>query len=785
MKALYADVILPLAFGSGLSYCVPESLAESIRPGCRVRVPLGQQKMYTGIVNRLFDVPPTAFSLKEIAGLIDEVPVVNARQLEFWQWLSSYYLCTPGEVMKAALPAGLKAPGAAKARTRSFLCLQPSLRNNPEAIEQILAALSRAKKQQEGLRIFLQLSSESSSAQKLAYGSAGISGSSGGLHYGPDSNPGFARALCNAPGLFKEQLIETGLSAAILKALIQKNILEVHEIETLPGNEPADVVKVTKKLSQEQQQALEAIKQGWESGTNVCLLHGVTSSGKTEIYIHLIQDYLTQGKQVLYLLPEIALTTQLTARLKEVFGNRLGVYHSACTDTERTNLWNKQLGEESYDIILGVRSSVFLPFRNLGLVIVDEEHENSYKQQDPAPRYNARNAAIVLASLYGARTVLGTATPSIESYYNCRTGKYKLIELSSRYMDWQLPEVLAVNTAELKRKKKMKSLLSPPLIEKMQETLQAGQQIMLFRNRRAYAPMLECDACGWVPRCKRCDVSLAFYKQGSVLRCHYCGREYSRPRVCPSCGNTEFELRGYGTEKVEEEVRSLFPSVRIARMDSDSMHNRAAYEKLISDFEHHRVDVLIGTQMLTKGLDFDALQLVGILNADSMLNFPDFRAHEHAFQLMTQVSGRAGRKTGRGSVIIQTADPQHPVIQYVLKNDYKAFFQKECEERSEFAYPPYSRLIEIMFRHRDENLLGQASGFFASLLPQEMEAAVFGPLPALVSRIKGLYLQKILLKIGPDISLKAAKDYLCQARDRFMKDKVYRQVQLYFDVDPV
>ncbi len=751
MNALYADVILPLAFGSGLSYSVPESLARCIRPGCRVRVPLGQQKMYTGIVARLFDVPPAVVSLKEIAGLIDEAPVVNAHQLEFWKWLSSYYLCTPGEVMKAALPAGLKAPGTAKAQTRSFLCLQPSLRDNPPAIEQTLTSLARAKKQQEALRVFLRLTQISS--------------------YGP--------------GMFREKLIEAGLQATIIKALVQKNILEVHEIEVQPGNVPANDVRSAKQLSREQQKAIEAIRQGWESGTNVCLLHGVTSSGKTEIYIHLILDYLEQGKQVLYLLPEIALTTQLTSRLKEVFGNRLGVYHSACSDKERTNLWNKQLGDDSFDIILGVRSSVFLPFKDLGLVIVDEEHENSYKQQDPAPRYNARNAAIVLASLYGARTVLGTATPCIESYYNCRTGKYKLVELSSRYLDWQLPEVLAVNTAELRRKKSMKSLLSPPLIEKMHQTLEAGQQIMLFRNRRAYAPMLECSACGWVPRCKRCDVSLALHKQHAGLRCHYCGREYVQPRVCPSCGNKDFELRGYGTEKVEEEVRRLFPLIRIARMDSDSMRNRAAYENTIADFEQHKIDVLIGTQMLTKGLDFDRLQLVGILNADSMLNFPDFRAHEHAFQLMTQVSGRAGRKSGRGSVIIQTSDPQHPVIQYVLNNDYQAFFQKECEERSEFAYPPFSRLIEVMFRHKDESLLGQASGFFASLLPQDMEAAVFGPVPALVSRVKGLYLQKIILKIKPDISLKAAKDYLCRARDQCIKDKVYRQVQVFFDVDPV
>lgn len=797
MKALYADVILPLAFGSGLSYSVPEALAKKIRPGCRVRVPLGQKKMYTGIVSRLYGQAPAGISLKEIAVLIDEEPIVNAYQLEFWQWLSSYYLCTPGEVLKAALPAGLKVPGASKIRTRSFICLQPLLRNNSQAIEQSLAALSRAKKQQEALRIFLRLSSAENIADIPTQSSAGDFGQSPlkasvepavqarGQSLAQVSDQSHVQSDNYGPGLFKDRLIEAGLSAAVLKALIQKNILEVREVEIKSENLPVEAMGTVKQLSEEQQKALEAIRQGWESGTNVCLLHGVTSSGKTEIYIQLILENLRQGKQVLYLLPEIALSTQLSTRLKAVFGNRLGVYHSACSDAERTHLWNKQLGHESFDVILGVRSSVFLPFKSLGLVIVDEEHENSYKQQDPAPRYNARNAAIVLASLHGARTVLGTATPSIESYYNCRKGKYKLVELSSRYMDWQLPDVMAVNTAELKRKKRMKSLLSPPLIEKMCETLEAGHQIMLFRNRRAYAPMLECSACGWVPRCKRCDVSLAFHKQGSVLRCHYCGREYGRPRVCPSCGNTDFELRGYGTEKVEEEVRALFPAIRIARMDSDTMRNRNAYEKLICDFEQHRIDVLIGTQMLTKGLDFDRLQLVGILNADSMLNYPDFRAHEHAFQLMTQVSGRAGRKTGRGSVVIQTTDPRHSVIQNVLKNDYKAFFQKECEERSEFGYPPFSRLIEVMFRHRDETLLGQASSFFAALMPKDIEASVFGPLPPLVSRVKGLCIQKIILKIGPEISLKASKDYLCRARDRFMKDKVYRQVQLYFDVDPV
>lgn len=783
MNALYADVILPLAFGSGLSYSVPASMAESIRPGCRVRVPLGQKKMYTGIVARLFDQAPANIALKEIAGLIDEHPVANVHQLEFWQWLSSYYLCTPGEVMKAALPAGLKRSDNRKPKTRSFLSLHPSLIENPREIEQTLSALARAKKQQEALGVFLRLSSASFAAMPFLQKSAASMVQPSVPVPFPAKNS--VQYENSAPGLFKDQLMEAGQPASVIKALIKKNILVVREIEVLPESVAADEAKAAKHLNQEQQQTLESIRQGRESGSNVCLLHGVTSSGKTEIYIHLILECLAQAKQVLYLLPEIALTTQLTTRLKAVFGNRLGVYHSGCTDTERTNLWNKQLSDASYDIILGVRSSVFLPFKNLGLVIVDEEHENSYKQQDPAPRYNARNAAVVLAALYGAKTVLGTATPSIESYYNCLKGKYKLVELSGRYLDWQLPEILAVNTAELKRKKIMKSLLSPPLIEKMRESLEAGQQIMLFRNRRAYAPMLECSACGWVPRCKRCDVSLAFHKQGSVLRCHYCGREYARPRVCPSCGNKDFELRGYGTEKVEEEVHTLFPYIRIARMDSDTMRNRAAYEKLISDFEQHRIDVLIGTQMLSKGLDFDRLQLVGILNADSMLNFPDFRAHEHAFQLMTQVSGRAGRKSGRGSVIIQTSDPQHPVIQYVLQNDYKTFFQKECQERSEFGYPPYSRLVEVIFRHRDENLLGQASGFFASLLPPILEPSVFGPLPPLVSRVKGLYLQKIIIKIKPEISLKAAKDYLCQARDQYMKDKVCRQVQLYFDVDPV
>lgn len=750
MKHTYAQVILPLAFGSGLTYMVPENIQRDIQIGSRVKVPLGKKNQYTGIVARLLDTPPADIALKEISELIDARPVVNAVQLQFWQWLATYYLCTPGEVMKAALPAGLKSPKRRTPKTETLLSLHPSLSENPQELDKAMTSLARAKKQLESLRVFLGLRSASVQLS-----------------------------------LLREQMMQAGLASSMITALVQKNILIAEEVELIQTRLPADPIKPAKQLNKEQELALEEIRSSRQEGKKVCLLHGVTSSGKTEIYIHLIQECLAQGRQVLYLLPEIALTTQLTTRLKDIFGNRLGVYHSACSDAERTNLWDQQLGEHSFDIILGVRSSLFLPFKDLGLIIVDEEHENSYKQQDPAPRYHARNAGIVLAGLYDAHTVLGSATPSIESYYNCLRGKFRLVELSNRFLDLQLPQVLAVNTKELRRKKIMKSLLSPLLIEKMQASLQQGQQIMLFRNRRAYAPLFECLNCGWVPRCQRCDLSLAFHKQSSVLRCHYCGREYAPVTVCPSCGKAELELRGYGTERLEEEVALLFPQARIARMDSDTMRNRAAYEQLVEDFEQGKIDVLIGTQMLTKGWDFDRLQLVGILNADSMLNFPDFRAHEHAYQLMTQVSGRAGRKTGRGIVIIQTSNPEYPVIQYVLNNDYSALFQHECRERFTYAYPPYSRLIEVWLKHKDEDLLEQASAFFAARLSEGLKDCVFGPVPPVVARVKGVYAQKIILKIKPELSLKAAKDYLCQVGNLLLKENSYRRIQVYYDVDPL
>ena len=539
-----------------------------------------------------------------------------------------------------------------------------------------------------------------------------------------------------------------------------------------------------KPLSSVQQDAYNQIQFSFLK-KNVTLLHGVTSSGKTEIYIHLIRQALEQKKQVLYLLPEIALTVQIMQRLQHVFGNRLGIYHSKYSDAERVEIWQKQLSRHPYDVILGARSAVLLPFQHLGLVIIDEEHETSYKQQDPAPRYHARSAAIVLAQMFGAKTLLGTATPSLESYHNAKTGKYGLVTLQERYKGIELPEIQIVDIQDLQRRKMMNGPFSPLLLAKTREALERGEQVILFQNRRGYAPMIECKQCGWVPHCQHCDVSLTFHRNFNQLTCHYCGFTYQVPTECPACGCKELRTKGYGTEKIEAEVQDIFPEARIARMDLDTTRSRQAYERIISDFSAGRTNILIGTQMVSKGLDFDKVSVVGILNADSMLNYPDFRAYEHAFMMMAQVSGRAGRKGKRGLVILQTKSPGLPILDQVVRNDYPAFYQSLIAERQQFHYPPYYRLVYVYLKHRQDALVESASIEMSSRLRQWFGVRVLGPDKPAVAKVKSLSIRKLVLKCEFGLNMADVRKYLALAQQQMLQDKRYSTLQIYFDVDPL
>ena len=583
----------------------------------------------------------------------------------------------------------------------------------------------------------------------------------------------------------RDELLNAGHSLPTVNALVKRGLLEVYEREVgrlNHGGEPH--LEKIRPLSDVQQDAFNKIQFSF-LGKNVTLLHGVTSSGKTEIYIHLIRQALERKQQVLYLLPEIALTVQIMQRLQHVFGNRLGIYHSKYSDAERVEIWQKQLSQNPYDVILGARSAVFLPFQNLGLVIVDEEHETSYKQQDPMPRYHARSTAIVLAQMFGAKTLLGTATPSVETYYNAKTGKYGLVELFQRYKGIELPEIQVVDVKDLQHRKMMNGPFSPYLLNKVREALEHGEQAILFQNRRGYAPVIECKQCGWVPHCQHCDVSLTLHRNLNQLTCHYCGYTYQVPTECPACGCQELRTKGYGTEKIEAEVQDIFPEARIARMDLDTTRSRSAYERIISDFASGRTNLLIGTQMISKGLDFDKVSVVGILNADSMLNYPDFRAYEHAFMMMAQVSGRAGRKGKRGLVVLQTKSPDLPIIQQVVRNDYAAHYQSLIAERQQFHYPPYYRLVYVYLKHKQDWVVDTAAAEMASRLRQWFGARLLGPDKPAVAKVKSLSIRKLVLKLELGINMGDVRKYLALAQQQMLQDKRYVSLQIYYDVDPL
>lgn len=816
----YIEVILPLPLGNTFTYSVPDEWSNSVQIGMRVIVPFGKKKMYTAIINMIHSNAPTLYKAKEIICLLDEKPILRYPQLKFWEWIGNYYQAYVGDVYRAAIPSGLKLESETQVRINadyddetvmsekefkildalsdgkikniSELTKETEIRDVMPLVKSLMekGAVEVSEELTEKYKIktetYVRLTEEAATESRLKEMFDELGRARKQLEV-------LMRYLelskilskKNTVEVSKKELLEkTGVSTSVLNGLIDKGILELYkkQIGRLDSSELH--TEEPFPLADFQKQAMADIYRQFAE-KHVVLLHGVTSCGKTEIYIHMIQKALAEKKQVLYLVPEIALTTQLTVRLKLVFGNKLGVYHSKFSDAERVEIWDNLLNNKGYEVIVGVRSSIFLPFRQLGLVIVDEEHETSYKQFDPAPRYHARNAAIVLAQMHGAKTLLGTATPSLESYFNAQTGKYGFVEINTRFKEIELPEILVVDTKEAYRKKQMQGHFTPLLLEKITQALAGREQVILFQNRRGYAPYLECKGCAYVPKCKNCDVSLTVHKYLNKLTCHYCGHTENLPQICPVCNTPNLENKGFGTEKVEQEIRSFFPEARTVRMDFDTTRGKNSLEKIIGDFESGRIDILVGTQMVTKGLDFEKVSLVGILNADNMLNFPDFRSHERAFQMMAQVSGRAGRKYKRGTVVLQTSNPAHPIISQVIRNDYAAMFRTQLAERKQFRYPPYFRLIEITLRHRDVHVLNKASREMAAAMVKIFGKRVMGPNIPMIGRIQNFYIKNILLKLENKISPDQAKKYLQSITDTILATEGFKSVRISLDVDPM
>ena len=823
---LFVDVILPLPVPGLFTYRVPAELNEQVEKWKRVVVQFGKKKIYTAIVANVHDIPPKNYAVKYILSVLDQNPVMNSIQFEFWNWMSSYYMCEPGEVMNVAIPSALKLA------SETAIVLNPIFKMDIDALNEkeflIVEALDIQKKLtlteiehiveqkkiipiikglieknivviEEELKerykpkkeTFIKIAKEYRSEGKLREA------------FNQLEKRAFRQlevlmtiiSLSNFGQQQEKEVKQTELTKnpnftiSIINTLKKKGILEIYSKTTSRLDEsfatalPDDIL-----LSTDQQTACNQIQQFFEEN-NVALLHGITSSGKTEIYIKLIKHILDQGKQVLYLLPEIALTTQIINRLRKYFGNKVGVYHSRYNENERVEIWNNVLQSDvkktNYQVILGPRSALFLPYKNLGLIIVDEEHDYSYKQFNPAPRYNARDAAVYLASLHKADVVLGSATPSIESYYNTKIGKYSLIELNQRYGDIQLPEILVADVKKETRQKTMKSHFSSFLMEHVTEALNNHEQVILFQNRRGFSLRLECETCNWMPECKNCDVTLIYHKQINLLKCHYCGYSRKVPERCDSCGSAHIHMRGFGTEKVEDELEIFFPDARIKRMDLDTTRSKHAYQSIINDFEERRINILVGTQMVTKGLDFDNVSVVGILNADNMIHFPDFRSYERSFQLMAQVSGRAGRKNKQGKVVIQSWNPYHSVIRDVIGHDYKAMYSSQILERRNFKYPPFYRLISIHLKHKDTRLLNEAAKEFAMLLREKLGKRVLGPEYPLVARIKNLYIKNVLIKLERDETLAGYKKDIINIIDTFKRESSYKSVKIIIDVDPV
>jgi primosomal protein N' (replication factor Y) len=757
----FADIILPLAVKGTFTYGIPEEMNDKVFPGSRVLVQFGKKKLYSGIAFRTHNESPSSINIRPVISVLDPFPVVNEIQLKFWLWISEYYMCSIGEVMKAALPSDLCLEGVAevpvmekyKPREETFVKLASEF--SETELNNILDKLAKAPKQYKALAAYLSFS---------------------GCEDGG-----------NSKALRKSVLIkESGSSQGIIDGLVRKKILSYITVETGRLSDAELPAEPLKKLSNAQNTALDAVSEIF-TDKEIALLHGVTSSGKTEIYIHLIEEQLKKGRQVLYLLPEIGLTTQIIQRLNRHFSSITGIYHSRFSNAEKVEIWNRVAGKESgkeYGLIVGVRSSLLLPFRNLGLVVVDEEQDGSYKQHDPAPRYHARDCAVILAGLHKAKTILGSASPSIESYNNALSGKYGLVELKERYGQIKLPEIIVANFREAYRKKLMVSHFTPQLLESIDEALGKNEQVILFQNRRGFSPYIECPECGWIPKCIQCAVSLTYHKGINRMVCHYCGYSTGIPAQCGNCHSPGMETRGFGTEKIEDEIKIVFPSARVARMDQDTTKGKNSFERMIRALEERQIDILIGTQMISKGLDIENLTVVGILNADNLLNFPDFRAHERSYHMMEQVSGRAGRREKVGKVIIQTADPDNRIIRLVLNHDYKNMFRIQLDERRAFNYPPFCRLLKINIRHKERSLLNSFSDFLGRDLKSHFGRNLLGPEFPLISQIQLWYIKTILIKLEKEKPVAIAKQYIMESIERLEKEKGASGLKIAIDVDP-
>lgn len=816
---LYADVILPLALQATYTYSVPFEMEKMIQPGVRVVVSFGQRRLYSALVYRVHTEKPQVQQVKDILQVIDTTPIVLPSQYKLWEWLAEYYMCSLGEVMKAALPSGLKMESDTYISSGEFdeidlsdeeMTLIHLLGQKRKLTIQQLTQKSGLKHPMSVIKSMLErkllyitediesdyrpktenyiaLAPEYSDEKKLCelIDSLKRAPAQQRLILAIASQATTPNDLSTARVLRKTLLEKVDVSASVLKSLIDKGYIVQDEVETSridnANSDPA--TRNPLALEDFQINALNEIQNQFSSH-DVVLLHGVTSSGKTELYIHLINQALQNGKQVLYLLPEIALTTQIINRLRKVFGNRVGVYHSKFSDSQRVEVYLKMLSEEPFDVILGVRSSIFLPFSNLGLVIVDEEHENTFKQYNPAPRYHARDTAIVLAKQVGAKVLLGTATPAVETYFNAKSGKFGLVKMLERFSGLELPRTIVVDTRDARKRKRMKSHFSDTLLSAIENALSQKEQVILFQNRRGYAPFIECADCGWVPHCEHCDVTLTYHKYTNQLTCHYCGFGMEQMGSCLACGSTNLQPKGFGTEKVEDELSVFFPDAVIERIDLDSTRSRSSYERIISGFEQGKIDILVGTQMVSKGLDFDRVSLVGILNADNMLNFPDFRAFERSFQLITQVSGRAGRKGKQGLVIIQTAQPDHPVIKSVTGNNFFTFWEWQLAERNRFHYPPFYRLVRITLKHKDKHHLEDTAENLAKTLRHSLGENVLGPEPPIISRVQGLYILEILVKIKREQPLQRIKEFIRYSITMLKQKRETSTVVIAIDVDP-
>ncbi len=822
---VFVDVVVPLSLPQLYTYSVPQHFSDMLKIGQRAIVQFGKRKFYTALVRKIHNNKP-GYEVKEISDIVDDKPIVNEIQFRFWEWIASYYMCTPGEVYKAAIPAAMKLesqtkialhstpPDLSDLKPHEYTIYQTLKQNKALTLKEVGDLIDRknpisAVKRLIDLEIvsideqvkqnykpktesYIKLTDDYYKEEKLHQAFNELTRAPKQLqllmafiemsdHFNED----------NLKEIKKTDLLKRSkISSSICNALVDRNIFEIYEKQISRLDDYDKPVQESEALTNEQQSALNEITELFKQKDTV-LLHGVTASGKTEVYIQLIKMYLEQGKQVLYLLPEIAITAQIVKRLQKIFGDKTGVYHSKFNDAERVEIWNNidstnrnSEREVPYQIILGVRSSVFLPFDNLGLIIVDEEHENTYKQYNPAPRYHARDAAIVLAKMHNAKTLLGTATPCIETYTNTETGKFGLVELKKRYSNIQLPETIVVDMKAVRRKKQMKSHFTPLLLEYITRALENKEQVLLFQNRRGFSPYLECKTCGWIPKCENCDVSLTYHKFTRQLVCHYCSYTISTPPNCLACGDTAMQTKGFGTEKIEDELPVFFPDARIARMDLDSTRSKKSYLRIIDDFDNQNIDILIGTQMISKGLDFANVRVVGILNADNMLNYPDFRSYERSYQLMAQVSGRAGRKNKRGMVIIQTSDPKNYVIQDVIENNFDHLFNMQIAERRKFNYPPFCRLILITLKHKSKEHLEKAANEFAKDLYYIFRDRMLGPEYPPVMRIQNKYQQCILLKIEKSKSVEKAKKLLSNAINRLKSKSVSAGIFISINVDP-